>query len=63
MYAQPAKAVNGASGASGRSRADNCAGWHWKMLYPEANPVHLNAAGDVIVARRLFERMINPLAQ
>jgi hypothetical protein len=54
MYAQEAKAVNGVAG-----RSTACAGWQRKTLYPEANPVHLNSAGDAIVARRLFECMIN----
>jgi lysophospholipase L1-like esterase len=34
-----------------------------KALYLEADPVHLNAAGNAIVARRLFEGMTNRLTQ
>ncbi|MCK7478322.1 MAG: SGNH/GDSL hydrolase family protein [Candidatus Moduliflexus flocculans] len=34
-----------------------------KALYLEADPVHLNAAGNAIVARRLFESMTNRLGQ
>jgi len=34
-----------------------------KALYLEADPVHLNAVGNAIVARRLFEGMTNRLTQ
>jgi len=34
-----------------------------KSLYLEADPVHLNAAGNSIVASRLFERVTNGLAK
>lgn len=34
-----------------------------KALYLEADPVHLNAAGNALVARRLFETMTNQLRQ
>ena len=34
-----------------------------KALYLEADPVHLNADGNAIVARRLFEGMTNHLTQ
>jgi lysophospholipase L1-like esterase len=34
-----------------------------KVLYLEADPVHLNAAGNAIVARRLFESITNGLAR
>ena len=34
-----------------------------KALYLEADPVHLNAAGNGLVAQRLFETMTNQLRQ
>jgi lysophospholipase L1-like esterase len=34
-----------------------------KSLYLEADPVHLNAAGNELVARRLFETITNGFAK